>query len=264
MYPLIAAVCLFNACLVRARNPIFGLTSSQARLLNELNDSDVLFLSGGGYLTGMTLTRLWDNMLLIRLADALGVPTILSGQTIGMFKDPISRILARWGLKKAELIYLRDPVDSARELATLGLSGDWIKSTFDDALFFQSASALKIAELLEESGLNPKNLTSPSMCITGARRRKYRGSLWQTWHGLWIAFVRIRTFRSYLFRWSVRMKPPLKKSERPWPYQGQCQTWLSAGSHRRLDSECGTLCDDETPPDHLRHGGCRTDSFDDV
>ena len=154
MYPLIAAACLFNVCLVRAGYPIFGLTSSQARLLNELNDSDVLFLSGGGYLTGMTLTRLWDNMLLIRLAYALGVPTILSGQTIGVFKDPISRILARWGLKKAELIYLRDPVDSARDLATLGLSGDWIKSTFDDALFFQSASTVKIAELLEESGLN--------------------------------------------------------------------------------------------------------------
>nr|MBF0223072.1 polysaccharide pyruvyl transferase family protein [Desulfobulbaceae bacterium] len=154
MYPLIATICLFNACLVRAGFPIFGLTSSQARLLNELNDSDVLFLSGGGYLTGMTLTRLWDNMLLICLAYALGVPTILSGQTIGVFKDPISRILARWGLKKAELIYLRDPVDSAKDLSTLGLSGDWIKSTFDDALFFESASTCKITELLEDSGIN--------------------------------------------------------------------------------------------------------------
>lgn len=154
MYPLVVVACLFNACLMRAGYPIFGLTSSQARLLNELNDSDVLFLSGGGYLTGMTLTRLWDNMLLIRLAYALGVPTILSGQTIGVFKDQISRTLARWGLKKAELIYLRDPVDSARDLAALGLSGDWIKSTFDDALFFQSASIEKITDLLEKSGLN--------------------------------------------------------------------------------------------------------------
>jgi polysaccharide pyruvyl transferase WcaK-like protein len=154
LYPLVAVACLFNACMVRAGYPVFGLTSAQARLLNELNDSDVLFLSGGGYLTGMTLTRLWDNMLLIRLAHALGVPTILSGQTIGVFKSPINRILAHWGLKKAELIYLRDPVDSAKDLAALNLSGDWIKSTFDDALFFKSASTIKIAELLDESGLD--------------------------------------------------------------------------------------------------------------
>lgn len=156
LYPLVAAVCLFNACLVRAGLPIFGLTSAQARLLNELNDSDVLFLSGGGYLTGMTLTRLWDNMLLIRLASALGVPIILSGQTIGVFKDPVSRILARWGLKKAELIYLRDPVDSSRDLAALGLSGEWIKSTFDDALFFQGALPEQIADLLQKTELDIK------------------------------------------------------------------------------------------------------------
>lgn len=156
MYFLVASLCLVNAWLLRAGLPVFGLTAAQARLLDELHDSDVLFLSGGGYLTGMTLTRLWDNMLLIRLAHALGVPVILSGQTIGVFKDTISRLLARWGLKKAEMIYLRDPVDSARDLADLGLSGDWIKSTFDDALFFQGATSELVAELLEESGIDPQ------------------------------------------------------------------------------------------------------------
>lgn len=156
MYFLVAALCLFNACLMRVGFPVVGLTTAQARLLDELNDSDVLFLSGGGYLTGMTLTRLWDNMLLIRLAHALGVPVILSGQTIGVFKDSFSRRLARWGLKKAEMIYLRDPIDSAQDLAALGLSGDWIKSTFDDALFFQGASSEQVADLLLEAGLDPK------------------------------------------------------------------------------------------------------------
>lgn len=156
MYFLVASLCLVNAWLLRAGLPVFGLTAAQARLLDELHDSDVLFLSGGGYLTGMTLTRLWDNMLLIRLAHVLGVPVILSGQTIGVFKDTISRWLARWGLKKAEMIYLRDPVDSARDLADLGLSGDWIKSTFDDALFFQGATSELVAELLEESGIDPQ------------------------------------------------------------------------------------------------------------
>jgi polysaccharide pyruvyl transferase WcaK-like protein/coenzyme F420-reducing hydrogenase beta subunit len=156
LYPFVAAFCLFNAYLLRAGLPVFGLTSAQARLLNELNDSDVLFLSGGGYLTGMTLTRLWDNMLLLRLASVLGVPVILSGQTIGVFKDSISRKLARWGLKNASLIYLRDPVDSVKDLATLGLTGDWIVSTFDDALFFQGATEVQVAALLQESGFYAK------------------------------------------------------------------------------------------------------------
>lgn len=156
LYFLVAAVCLFNACLVRASLPTFGLTTAQARLLDELNDSDVLFLSGGGYLTGMTLTRLWDNMLLIRLAHALGVPTILSGQTIGVFKDSISRILAGWGLKKAELIYLRDPVDSPAALAELGISGERFKCTFDDALFIGAAPAAAIDEILRDAGIEPE------------------------------------------------------------------------------------------------------------
>jgi polysaccharide pyruvyl transferase WcaK-like protein/coenzyme F420-reducing hydrogenase beta subunit len=152
----IAAISLLNACLIRAGLPIFGLTIAQLRLIGELKDSDVLFLSGGGYLTGMTLTRLWDNMLLIRLAHALNVPVILSGQTIGVFKDPISRILAKWGLKKAQMIYLRDTVGSPRALDALGISDTKIGTTFDDALFFDGASSEQVDELLCEFGIDPQ------------------------------------------------------------------------------------------------------------
>lgn len=152
---MVAAVCLFNARLVRAGLPTFGLTTRQARLMDELNNTDVLFLSGGGYLTGMTLTRLWDHMLLINLAHSLGVPTLLSGQTIGLFKGRISRILARWGLKKAEMIYLRDHFDSPKSLAEIGIPPNKIKATFDDALFFEAAPRSTIADLLLQSGINP-------------------------------------------------------------------------------------------------------------
>lgn len=154
-FPWIAFICLFNAWLLRAGLPVIGLTATQARLLNEVKETDVLFLSGGGYLTGMTLTRLWDNMLLIRLAHLFGVPVILSGQTIGVFKDRVSRMLARWGLKEAKLIYLRDAVDSPQDLAAIGLTGDRIKSTFDDALFFSAAPFAQVAEILRSAGIDP-------------------------------------------------------------------------------------------------------------
>jgi polysaccharide pyruvyl transferase WcaK-like protein len=153
-YFLVAAICLFNACLIRSGLPVFGLSTRGARLLDELNNSDVLFLSGGGYLTGMTLSRLWDNMLLIRLAHVLGVPTIMSGQTIGIFKDRISRALAQWGLKKAELIYLRDAVDSPRDLAEIGIPPEKISTTFDDALFFEAAPEAEIEALLNGCGID--------------------------------------------------------------------------------------------------------------
>ena len=152
----VAGICLFNACLIRAGLPTFCLTLAQARLLDEINDTDVLFLSGGGYLTGMTLTRLWDNMLLIRLAHALNVPTILSGQTIGLFKDPVSRFLAKWGLNKAQMIYLRDSVDSRKALDGLGISDAKIGCTFDDALFFKGTSSEYVDQLLSEAGIDPQ------------------------------------------------------------------------------------------------------------
>jgi coenzyme F420-reducing hydrogenase beta subunit/polysaccharide pyruvyl transferase WcaK-like protein len=153
---LVAALCLFNACLIRSGMPTFGLSIRQARLLDELNNSDLLFLSGGGYLTGMTLTRLWDNMLLIRLAHALGVPTVLSGQTIGVFKDRTSRYLAKWGLKKADLIYLRDHIDSPKDLADIGIPAGKTHSTFDDALFYEPAPVQEIRQFLEKHQVDPE------------------------------------------------------------------------------------------------------------
>jgi polysaccharide pyruvyl transferase WcaK-like protein len=135
-----AVLLLFNARLMRAGLPVFGITARQARLLDELWNADVLFLSGGGYLTGMTLSRLWDHMLLLRLADLLGVPSILSGQTIGVFKDRTSKSLSRWGLKKARRIYLRDPEDSAAALQQIGVPPAKVKSTFDDALYYKVSS----------------------------------------------------------------------------------------------------------------------------
>ncbi len=156
-YPFWACLYLFNASLIRAGLPTLGITARQAHLLDVIDNSDVLFLSGGGYLTGMTLTRLWDNMLLISLASAFGVPTILSGQTIGLFKDRISRLLARWGLQKAELIYLRDKIDSAKALTEIGIQESKVKSTFDDALFYPAAPQNKVNSLLQQHSINPDN-----------------------------------------------------------------------------------------------------------
>lgn len=154
LYFLVAPLYLLNARLMRAGLPTVGLTARQAAALAMIRDSEVIFLSGGGYLTGMTLTRLWDNMLLLRLANIFGITVLLSGQTIGVFKDPVSRFLAKWGLKTAKYIYLRDPINSSKELASIGIKGEKIKSTFDDALFYKPEFEGKISEFLDENGID--------------------------------------------------------------------------------------------------------------
>jgi len=145
---------LFLARLYRKRSSLIGVYPHEINLLKLIKQADVLHLSGGGYLTGMTLSRLWDNMLLINLADILGTPVILTGQTIGIFRDRTSRKLARWGLIKPKLIYLRDKTESIVDIRSLGIEGTHIKATFDDALFCNAADEKDVDEYLIKNGIN--------------------------------------------------------------------------------------------------------------
>jgi len=93
-------------------------------------------------------------MLLIGIADILGKPVILSGQTIGIFIDEYSKAIAKWGLSKAKLIYLRDPVGSKAEIKELGIKGDHIVSSFDDALFCDKADEKDVERCLKDNGID--------------------------------------------------------------------------------------------------------------
>lgn len=113
---IIGFLLYINAYLVRAGLPTFLLTAKKAALLYEIFSSDAIFFSGGGYLTGKTLSRLWDGIFLIRIADVFKVPVFLSGQTIGVWSGKFTKTFAKWGLSKAKIITTRDPEDSLLEL----------------------------------------------------------------------------------------------------------------------------------------------------
>jgi polysaccharide pyruvyl transferase WcaK-like protein len=147
---------MFASRLLRSRGALWGVSSSEADFLALLASADVLHLTGGGYLTGRTLSRLWDHMLLIRLADVLRVPTILSGQTIGVLGNRQNRSIARWGLSKVRAIYLRDHDASSRALARLGIDDGRVRETFDDALFAPQADATHLRTCLRQSGVDPE------------------------------------------------------------------------------------------------------------
>ena len=53
-------------------------------LISLIKDADLVYYSGGGYLTGMTLSRLFDGCLFISICKLFKVPVVLSGQTIGL------------------------------------------------------------------------------------------------------------------------------------------------------------------------------------
>lgn len=89
----------------------------------------------GGYLTGETLSRLWDHLFVIHMASIFGIPCVMTGHNIGMWNSNFTRKFAKREFSKAKLITTRDKDISINYLAEIGVVGDHIFTTHDDALF---------------------------------------------------------------------------------------------------------------------------------
>ena len=128
-----------NSFLVRADLPTFFLNAKKAGLLNEIKNSDMIFFSGGGYLTGDTLSRLYDGILMILIAKNFDCKVVMTGQTIGLWNTKFNEWLAKKAFSKVDLITTRDPFSSLNELKKIGIFGDNISYCCDDALFCEEA-----------------------------------------------------------------------------------------------------------------------------
>lgn len=124
-----------NSFLVRAELPTFFINAKKAALLNELKNCDLVFFSGGGYLTGDTLSRLYDGILLILISKIFDNKVVMTGQTIGIWKNNFIKLLAQKAFSKVDLITTRDPQDSINALGEIGVLGKHISYICDDALF---------------------------------------------------------------------------------------------------------------------------------
>ena len=125
----------FNAFLVKHDLPTFLVSPSTASLLYDIRTSKLVYFEGGGYLTGKTLSRLWDGILLCKIAKLFRVKVAMSGQTIGVWNTSFNKRYAKSGFKDVDLISLRDPKASLEALKEIGISGENIYSVCDDALF---------------------------------------------------------------------------------------------------------------------------------
>ncbi len=125
----------FNAYLVKIGWPTFLLSPSTSALLYDIRTSKMIYFEGGGYLTGKTLSRLWDGILLCRIAHIYNIPVVMSGQTIGVWNTSFNKRYAKTAFKKVKLITVRDPKASLEALKEIGVEGDNIYAVCDDALF---------------------------------------------------------------------------------------------------------------------------------
>lgn len=144
---------ILNVHLMRAGIAPFLASAEEAALLLQLQSTDVLHVSGGGFLTGMTRSRLWDTCLIMKLCQYLGTRYFLTGQTIGVFQSRADRLLAKMALPSALTISLRDPGYSEKELIQLGIPPDIMVSSVDDALFCDKASPEAVKHALLDNGL---------------------------------------------------------------------------------------------------------------
>lgn len=133
-----------NAWFVKHGLPVWFINARKAAFLQQLSQCALLYFSGGGYLTGATRSRLWEGMLICRLAKVFNVPVVMSGQTIGLWNGCLDRTFARWGFRHVKAIGLRDDEASMRDLAAVGISGERVMPTHDDALFCEKAAERQV------------------------------------------------------------------------------------------------------------------------
>jgi len=80
---------------------------------------------------------------------------MLTGQTIGVFKSSADRRLAKSALSGAIYVGLRDRGISEADLKSIGISGDHIRSTCDDALLCPALDRAQVDRDIAKAGADP-------------------------------------------------------------------------------------------------------------
>ena len=143
---LVVSLLLYlNASRVRKGRVTFLLNARRSAFLQRIAEASLFYYCGGGYLTGATKSRLWEAILTCAIGRKLGVPVVMSGQTIGLWNGFLERRFAHWGFRDVAVIGLRDNVASAKDLAAIGIDSSRIIPTHDDALFCEKAEERQVS-----------------------------------------------------------------------------------------------------------------------
>ena len=118
------------------------LNSSEQEALRPWRTADVIVSSGGTYLVEQY--DLAPRILDFRMARRLGKPLVLFTQSLGRFRDPVSRSELKETLEYARLILVREP-ESLDNLHALGISTERTRVVADAAFALADLPALASA-----------------------------------------------------------------------------------------------------------------------
>lgn len=135
LFILKSVLIYMNSFLIKNSLPTFFLPVRSSAFMFALKKADIVYFSGGGYLTGKTLSRLWEGALISRIAKNWGKTVVLSGHTFGVWGSTWNKRIAKWGFSRADLFTVRDPIDSVKALREVGIDEKRGFCVCDDALF---------------------------------------------------------------------------------------------------------------------------------
>lgn len=123
-------------------------------LLRAFSHGKVLIFGGGSQLQSATSSRsLSYYLLLLRVAKAMGLKTVLFSNGIGPFTAEKDEKRVAKALKSVDLITLRDTY-SLEKLKQIGITGDNIHLSADPAFLMKNSDPAWCEHLLEKAGVN--------------------------------------------------------------------------------------------------------------
>lgn len=116
-----------------------------------------MLISGGGSLLqdSTSLRSLFYYLLILRMAQGVGIPTFFYAQGIGPLRRPIARWLVRVAAERAAGITVRDE-PSRQLLKEIGVRKPSIEVTADPAFCLNIPSKEAAGILLKNSGIDPE------------------------------------------------------------------------------------------------------------
>lgn len=165
----IASVFMFGA-LVERWGWRLALWPQARRFLDELSGTRLLFNVGGGNLNSLTRGELYKKSVTYLAARLIGVPVVLSGQTIGPFSRRSDRLIARFALNQVNMITFRDKQESFDANRALGVYRPIQKDAADDAITLPAVSRERAMELLaEETSIDLNERHSDVLVLLNAK-----------------------------------------------------------------------------------------------
>ncbi len=125
----------FSAGVISARMARRGIeTDTMRAFLEAIDAADAVVASGGGYLTDVFAVHAAATLHTLRLAQQRRKPTAFFGQGIGPLDNVSLRKTARQVFRRADLIALRERRRGVDLLQRLGVPGERLLVTGDDAI----------------------------------------------------------------------------------------------------------------------------------